>query len=51
MPFPISALCHLPSPAPQVLANGPGDPTWLRLVSEVSIGVFLYDMLFYPFHW
>ena len=25
-------------------------PTYWRLVSEVALGVFLYDLLFYPFH-
>ena len=25
-------------------------PTYWRLVSEVAVGVFLYDLLFYPFH-
>jgi cholesterol 25-hydroxylase len=27
-----------------------GDPTFLRVTAEVSQGVFLYDLLFYPFH-
>lgn len=26
-------------------------PTFFRLVTEVSMGVFLYDLLFYPFHY
>jgi len=25
-------------------------PTFLRVASEVSMGIFLYDLLFYPFH-
>jgi sterol desaturase/sphingolipid hydroxylase (fatty acid hydroxylase superfamily) len=27
-----------------------GDPTFARVTCEVSQGVFLYDLLFYPFH-
>ena len=38
-----------PPPA-DVLAHGPGVPTWGRVVTELSLGVFLYDALFYPFH-
>ena len=26
------------------------DPTFGRVATEVSLGIFLYDMLFYPFH-
>jgi len=27
-----------------------GDPSFVRVASEVSLGIFLYDALFYPFH-
>mmetsp|Transcript_39442 Transcript_39442/g.92770 ORF Transcript_39442/g.92770 Transcript_39442/m.92770 type:complete len:442 (+) Transcript_39442:85-1410(+) len=27
------------------------DPSFLRVAVEVSLGVFLYDLLFYPFHY
>jgi len=45
----LGQLLYGPPPA-DVLAHGPGVPTWGRVVTELSLGVFLYDALFYPFH-